>query len=774
MPCRSKRFLCGSAAAPIPIKNRTEANQGNKELSFVTLVAFCSNRCKSFGLQKLSISMFSILLVLCFAAPAAAADQTGAVTGLRAGFAGKYRVGCWTPVEVELQGGPSDLEGRLELTAPDGDGLASVVTSDELALPAGQTLRTLMYVKFGRLESPLKAAFRTDAGVAFSRTFVAGAEGSALEAALPSAERLLVQLGSPIGIEEVLAQQRRDSPDHATLAVVSQVDQLPTQWFGYESADTVVLSADERIYADFGGDPERWRALEAWLERGGRLIFAPGAAASAALAPGSPLARLTPGTFDGIVALARTGSLETYTNSAVRIELQRSGGLRVARLSHWQGLAEVREGDLPLIVRAPRIFGRVTFIALDLGQGPLAAWPGRSELVKRLLGGSSRRENRDDQDFGRPAATHLGLTDLAGQLRGALDQYAEVELAPFWLVAGLVFVYMLLIGPIDYFLHRRLTRRMGLTWLTFPFWVVAFSAGAYWGAGRLKGDKLRVNQVDLVDFDVASQRVRGTTWLNVFSPETKLYDLSLALRLAAVDPAEPSARLWSWLGMPGPALGGMEQTAAFSPSTLQAYRFSPALDETLGAPIPVWSTKGFTARWQCQASPRLVAQLKAGVDGVAEGRITSRLAAPLTDCLLVSGRWAYKIGEFAPGQTVVVRPGEQRDLQAVLKDFKMVKDEKSLVQVSTPYNQAGFDIRSILQQMMFYDAAGGRRYTGLANRYQEFIDLSDHLELGQAILWGVASEQPSELVNEGKPLDGASRKHWTFYRYVLPLESKSP
>lgn len=738
-----------------------------------SVVAGCPSRWKSFGFQKLFFSMFSILLLACLASPAAAADQKGAVTGLRAGFAGKYRVGCWTPVEVQLQGGPSDLKGRLELTAPDGDGLASVVASDELTLPAGQTVRTLLYVKFGRLESPLKAAFRTDAGVAFSRTFIAGAEGSPLERALPSAERLIVQLGSPIGIEEVLAQQRRDSPDHATLTVVADVGELPTQWFGYESADTVVLSAGEQIYEQLRSEPQRLRALEAWLERGGRLIFAPGGSAPSALDPGSPLASLAPGTFDGVVSLGRTGSLETYTNSAVRIELKLSGGLQVARLSNCQGIAEVHEGDLPLIVRAPRIFGRVTFIALNFDQRPLAAWPGRNDLVKRLLGGRLRRESRDEQDFGRGAASHLGLTDLAGQLRGALDQYADVELAPFWLVAGLVFVYMLLIGPIDYFLHRRLTRRMGLTWLTFPCWVLVFSAGAYWGAGRLKGDKLRVNQVDLVDFDVASQRVRGTTWLNVFSPETKLYDLSLAPRLEAVDPAEPTEKLWSWMGMPGPALGGMEQTAAFSPSTLQAYRFSPALDETLGAPIPVWSTKGFTARWQCQASPRLVVQLKAGVDGVAEGRITSRLSAPLTDCLLVSGRWAFKIGEFAPGQTVVVRPGEQRELQAVLKDFKMVKEERSLVQVSTPYDQAGFDIRSILQQLMFYDASGGRRYTGLANRYQEFIDLSDHLELGQAILWGVASEQPTELVNEGKPLDGASQKHWTFYRYVLPLESKS-
>ena len=147
---------------------------------------------------------------------------------------------------------------------------------------------------------------------------------------------------------------------------------------------------------------------------------------------------------------------------------------------------------------------------------------------------------------------HLGITDLAGQLR-RLDQFSEIELAPFWLVAGLIFVYLLLIGPLDFFLHRNVTRRMALSWVSFPLWVVLFSAGAYWGAGRLKGDKLRINQVDLVDIDAASRNVRGTTWLNLFSPETTEYDLSLEPQIAGQEAGGKRDLLWSWMGLPGPA-----------------------------------------------------------------------------------------------------------------------------------------------------------------------------------------------------------------------------
>ena len=49
----------------------------------------------------------------------------------------------------------------------------------------------------------------------------------------------------------------------------------------------------------------------------------------------------------------------------------------------------------------------------------------------------------------------------------------DVHLVPFFVVALLVIVYILLIGPGDYFLLRRLGRGMQWTWITFPTIVVA-------------------------------------------------------------------------------------------------------------------------------------------------------------------------------------------------------------------------------------------------------------------------------------------------------------
>ena len=112
-------------------------------------------------------------------------------------------------------------------------------------------------------------------------------------------------------------------------------------------------------------------------------------------------------------------------------------------------------------------------------------------------------------------------------------------------------------------LLRKLVRRMEWTWLTFPLAVVLVSVAAYALACGLKGGRIRVHQADLVDVNAASGRIRGATWLNLFSPRTEAFDLSVEpQRPDAKGPAGgplPGARSWmGWLGLTGTGLGGMD------------------------------------------------------------------------------------------------------------------------------------------------------------------------------------------------------------------------
>ncbi len=99
-------------------------------------------------------------------------SEQPAITGVRVGFAGRYKVGLWTPVEVTLRGGSRPASGQLSLVVPDGDGVPSRVTTPPdkpcQVLP-GRDNRVLLYVRFGRIQSKLGVELRRGDGQLIAR-----------------------------------------------------------------------------------------------------------------------------------------------------------------------------------------------------------------------------------------------------------------------------------------------------------------------------------------------------------------------------------------------------------------------------------------------------------------------------------------------------------------------------------------------------------------------------------------------------------------------------
>ena len=137
--------------------------------------------------------------------------------------------------------------------------------------------------------------------------------------------------------------------------------------------------------------------------------------------------------------------------------------------------------------------------------------------------------------------------------------------------------------------------------------------------------------------------------------------------------------------------------------------------------------------------------------------------------LAYDGR-AYPIGKLkAVERRTIKQLSRRRRLEDVLVRRQVNLEE--VKNVTTPWDPRSVDVPRIMQMIMFHNAAGGRGYVKLTNRYRQSLDLSGQLTAGRAILVGHAKHSRASIHRDGTALSGRDVQHGTFYRIVFPVDS---
>ncbi len=715
---------------------------------------------------------------------------------LNLGFNGVYKLGCWTQAAVTLKGGADAFTGAIEITARDPEGVPTVVLSPPdraVAVVPGQTTIGRLFVRPGQDGAAIQVRVLDDRGrERAKRSFYSGPEpgGEIIDGGLPATNRIVASFGSTRGMGDLLRGESNDNEQLATRTVkIENAADLPLEWFGYESIDALVLTTTKpELYRPLAASTQRIHALVRWVELGGRVVVFCGVDAPELMGPGGLLVALVPGKFDKLTLLRESQPIEAYVNSETALTSGRQFLIEVPRLTDVRGrilaFAGQNGADLPLVIRARQGLGEVTFVALDPDAPPLAEWPGRVNLLRQALQWPAAPAS---DVAGQGGVTRQG-EDLIDRLRRALDgSFEGVKTAPFALVAFLVIIYILLIGPGDYFFVKRVLKRMELTWLTFPLIVLAVATAAYWAARTMKGDQLRVNQVEIVDVDMSTGKARGTVWTHFFSPRVARYNLTLNPYFGDEPLSEPSEpgrprprpsrasapqSLVAWLGSTGFGLDGMQgrrgQTGLFE----RGYAFSPPLDALLELPAQEWSTKTLVGRWSAELTEPIDANLKALDDDQLAGQLTNRTGVELQECFLMHGDLAYRLPNLADGAVATVDESLQPSSvkTALTHGDAGYELGGSAADVSANRLDAdSTDVNRLAIAMMFYEAVGGGAYAQSPNRYQAFVDLSRLLKGDQAVLLARAAGAGSEWIDGETALASKRDRRWVYYRFVIPL-----
>lgn len=731
--------------------------------------------------RNLILLLFALASLLLIGSELHAQEEKPRITDVRVGFVNAYKLGCWTPLQVDIEGGSQPLTGVLRITVPDGDGVPTTVVSPPtrpVGIEPGRTTTVPLYVRVGQSNAPLEAKFiSTDSKTRVARTFFAGPEAGdgIIAGGLPATNRLLVALGPPLGLSDLLANDSDNELTRTRLIQLESTADLPTQWQGYEGVETLVLTTSQpELYRPLLQNNARVEAIRRWVEMGGKLVIFCGSQAEELLGANGALVELIPGKFSEIVDIQQSQPLETFSGSEQSITPDRRVSFQTPVFTDIRGRLEavVRRGplDVPLVIRSYLGFGELTFVGLDFDRPPLRDWSGRVSFLRKVLDWDSGRNYQQ----GTNETVAESNEDILTQLRNVLDQsFVGVTVVPFALVAFLVMGYILLIGPGDYFLVNKILKRPEFTWISFPLMVVAVSAAAYWFANWQKGDQLRLNQVEIVDFDATTNAVRGTTWTHFFTPQVNKFDLSFRPALLGKENIPENKHLVAWLGQPGYALGGMQSSSGQTSLFENGYDFAPALDAMENVPVQLWSTKTITARWSSETPVPLGLSLSQTDEQLLSGSITNNSGEILEDCVLIYGQWAWNLGQIPAGSLIDLSAAKQPRMVKTLLTSATAGDmtiTNTAPDGTVPFRLAQEDVTRLAKTMMFFHAISGDRYTSMLNRYQSFVDMSHFLDQPElAILFTKSSTPGSQWLNEEKPLGSDEDRHWVYYRFLLPV-----
>jgi hypothetical protein len=602
------------------------------------------------------------------------------------GGVGRSRNGVWTPVQVTLKAGHDGVTRgafRLVVESNDGEAVAYRYTVPVPAISADGEQVVFAYARPGNSASTFNVTLESaDGKAAQTVARLQRDTGELRKEVLEPPDVLYLTVGSRLpALKRAVKPAEADANNNDEedrpapgFAYVERVSELPDRWFGYEAVDVVVLATSGDAFITQllqKNEAARRDALLDWVRRGGRLILTVGRneQAVAHLLDRMPLlscgltARVGRDELPRLAAWSGRGAREQPLKKVEIAGVKPGPGTSVlVREAAAAGDLEER----PVVLQSACGLGRVVLVAFDLDAPPFSTWEGRTAFWRKLIAEVAPHPAgavRPESQGGLPRG------ELAADLKRGLETFDEVPVISFGWVALFILFYLVLIGPLDYFVLRKVFKRLEWTWVTLPVLVLLVSAGAYATAYWLKGDEQRINKIDLIEIDLHDPpQVYGTSWFTVFSPRVRTYTVGV----------EPAAPGWcaSWgeeapaaavvvatMDGPEPSLGGNTPSLFRRP-----YDYAADAAGLERLPVPVWATRTFTASWrapQPAGGPPVAARLRAsrGEGDALAGTISNNLPARLQGAVLFyRGQWR-RLGDLEPGEAREVSPLFERDVQ---------------------------------------------------------------------------------------------------------------
>jgi hypothetical protein len=417
------------------------------------------------------------------------AAAEGLTMSARIMLQGHARAGSWAAIEVDLKNDGPAITGELRM---DGGDQSNARYAMAVSLPTGSHQTYVLHAQPPAFARAVKVEL-----VAGDQVIDSVSVAYLVHDATQLVIGVLAERPGPL-----VAQIRLpSSPTGAVPAIVTMtLADLPARAEGWAVLDRLVWQDVDSNQLS----AEQLDALRRWLAAGGRLVIVGGSAGIGTLSafPDDILPYRPTATVD-VSPLSLRALLGPLPAGAT--ELPAMGGA-LAR-----GRALATSGDR--VVAADRAYGsgRVTLLGFD----PTTKWLSEAATVDPLW-----RSVLPDR------AGDVAMLVDDGQLVQAVYQLPALALPPTSGLLVIIAAYILIIGPINYLVLKRLDRRE-LAWITMPVLVLAFAAASFGYGSFLRGTDVVVNEVAIVRGAPDATEATAQVYFGIFSPTRATYQVNL-------------------------------------------------------------------------------------------------------------------------------------------------------------------------------------------------------------------------------------------------------
>lgn len=440
-----------------------------------------------------STGLILILLLLLGAWAQTGAAQSGLTMTARAGFDGFYKSGQWVPVYVTLSNSGASVEGTVQIVTNPASASERLVYEAPVNLPPQSRKLVTLYVQAPNFTSSLTVALLDENG-----NPVAEVKTNSLSQ-LPS-DALLYGVVTPEPGEFGFLENVAGTYKEARAAFLS-LEELPEMAVPWNNLDVLIIHDSDTGQLT----PAQKEALNAWVDTGGQLVLTGGAnwqKTTAAFGDKLPV------TISGSESVDDLPDLVT----AVGEPFRDPGPYVIANSSLARGELLFHQDGLPILARQSQGRGAVYFLALDPALAPLQDWDGS----ERFWAGIAAQV---------PGQSLWGAGPQNGYAaKNAAASLPSVSLPSAWQLGTLLLVYIVIMGPVNYWILRR-RNKLERAWLTIPALVLVFSGIAYLIGFQIRGTTALVNQMAVAYSTVDSEYARVYSLLGLFSPQRSTHDL---------------------------------------------------------------------------------------------------------------------------------------------------------------------------------------------------------------------------------------------------------